>query len=423
MVRMHLNKAILFIFLPLFVVIFLAGLHSASALDNESVVTANFTPEYSTYTQGDKVVVNFTLKSNVDCSLTAFTLDLEFDSNKVTFAGIGQYITFGKDELSTYSKDVNSLRLLFVTGGKGISLKANTETNVLTFNFTSSDSQVGDCVIKSNIFDGVDAEPKSISIGCEPEFKFALNEYVEPDSRLKTLSSNVGKLSPEFDPDITQYAMDVSEDTSQVVMFATTQDENSKVTVSRKNLYKAGTQTPIIVTCKSSEGDTTQYTVTVYRALDEETDSSDGDKDKDKGKTDSNSGSNKEQGKDESTIDDSVAGYTIDGAGYTGGSRGSGGSTKTTTTVKRADSDSNPESFASGDLSGNTDSEQKEFFVERSRFVPFMLIVIALLIALVSGVIIYETRNKKKENLEEDVLVDLEESSSCEEGETKECLK
>lgn len=82
---------------------------------------------------------------------------------------------------------------------------------------------------------------------------------------LTALQPSEGVLEPAFSPDTFAYFLRVSSETREVI-FQASANSGATVTVNRKTLFKAGSETDIIVTVRSDDRkEKAEYIVTVYR--------------------------------------------------------------------------------------------------------------------------------------------------------------
>ncbi|WP_195986231.1 cadherin-like beta sandwich domain-containing protein [Clostridium sp. D33t1_170424_F3] len=82
---------------------------------------------------------------------------------------------------------------------------------------------------------------------------------------LTALQPSEGVLEPAFSPDTFTYFMRVSSETREVIFQAGT-SPGATVTINRRTLFKAGSETDIVVTVRSENGkEKAEYVVTVYR--------------------------------------------------------------------------------------------------------------------------------------------------------------
>lgn len=82
---------------------------------------------------------------------------------------------------------------------------------------------------------------------------------------LTALQPLQGVLEPSFSPEVLAYSMRVDSETREVA-FQASATPGATVTINRKTLYKAGSETDIVVTVRSEDKkEKTEYVVTVYR--------------------------------------------------------------------------------------------------------------------------------------------------------------
>lgn len=325
-------------------------LNSKVLAQNNKTAEISFNSESSAFVQGENLALNFKLKPNFNGNIQAFIINLYFNSSDLSFKGIGKFASIDSSDLSYFSSG-DKIRILYVASNNGFSVKQNEDNAILGFNFKINSDAQNQSFIKATVEELIDDHHDNINLAnSESDFNFSISAYQQIDKRLKALASNVGKLDPEFDPDITQYALEVPESTKQVLLSATPMDNRASVKVNRKNLFKAGSQTPIYVTVKTASGDTMQYTVTVNR-LDSDDISNSNNKNKD--------------------------------------SKGANGS--------KTSGSKNNKNGSGSSLFDNTNGQNNNFFVKQSKFLPIMVIILSLLLAFIGYLFILE--NKKKDIL------------------------
>ncbi len=352
----------------------------------QNPVSAKFSTDFSSYAQNDDVVLNFSLNSDQNRYISAFILDIEFDPTILAFNGLGKYISMNSDDLTCFEND-SHIKVLYLSQNDGICLNPNLDTNILTFNFSVQDANLGDYSIKTSVVELVDDSPLVLDTSYNKQVDFSVSESSRIDCRLKSLSTNVGKLDPDFSPNIKNYALNVSADTQQVIVFATAINEENKVTVSRKTLYKTGTQTPIVVSCKASSGESMDYLITVNRASEEDIFN--------KTSTKSNTKTYK-NGNSSASIKKSSAAYN------NGQSQGRG-----TGYINNG----GPGSTQNDDESG--------FLVKKSKYLPFVVITVALLIVFICALFLFFDKNKKNNKKTIENII----SDDSEEGALEKCVK
>jgi hypothetical protein len=93
-----------------------------------------------------------------------------------------------------------------------------------------------------------------------------ISNYVPSgDNTLKDLTVQEGTLTPDFDPEITEYEMEVPFEVEKLTIDALANDEKATVEISDTTLV-AGETTVITVTVTAENGDVKVYTIQVTRA-------------------------------------------------------------------------------------------------------------------------------------------------------------
>lgn len=241
------------------------------ASDSGSVSTS-LTSDFDEAAIGSSFTVDFSITPNFSDNISAFSIDLSFPSNKLSFSSITNNYNFSSSELQCYQTG-NTIKILYLTENSGFSVTEGIESDILSINFNVNDTSYGDCNITAKTYGIVTDSLNNIAITDEnSNLCMQLCAYVPTDCRLSSLSSSIGSLSPDFNGDITTYDLDVPSDTNQVILSAEAIDPTTTVKVARKTLYKAGTTTPITVTVKASSGDSLDYLVNVNRASQSDSD-------------------------------------------------------------------------------------------------------------------------------------------------------
>ncbi len=354
----------------------------------ENSVNAYFSSDLSSYSQNDDIVINFSMSAQQEQSISAFILDIEFDSSNLTFNGLGKYISMSSNELNYY-QSANKIKVLYLSSYDGIQIGKEYSTNILTLNFSTQNSNLGQYAIKTSVTQIANLQLSENNINYNEQVDFWVEESSKIDCRLKTLVPSSGKLDPEFSPGIKNYSLSVSSDTQQIIMSATPMDESNKVTVSRKNLYKAGTRTPIVITCKADNGDYMDYIVTVDRANEDNSNETISNKTSTKTNSKSNKSGN------------SSASVKKSSNSYGNGQNSNGYITNS------------PNSFQ--------DNNNSDFFVERSKYLPLVIITITLLITFICVFVIYF--NKKKNNKDKVQMLDDIKIEEAEKGDINEWIR
>lgn len=94
----------------------------------------------------------------------------------------------------------------------------------------------------------------------------APNRVPSSNCDLEFLEVTDYKLSPAFQPDITDYVLWLPYETTNVEILATPADSRATVTVVGNKGFKAGQDNPILVTCTAEDGTQKTYVITAKRA-------------------------------------------------------------------------------------------------------------------------------------------------------------
>ncbi len=84
------------------------------------------------------------------------------------------------------------------------------------------------------------------------------------NASLKTLKIDPSELTPEFNPELFEYSVSVSNDTTQMVITAMPEDTKSSVSITGNDLLKEG-ENKVIVSVLAESGNIIEYTINVTR--------------------------------------------------------------------------------------------------------------------------------------------------------------
>lgn len=138
--------------------------------------------------------------------------------------------------------------------------KLELESNTASYEIIGNSNFVGEDIMNKVII-RVTAENGAVR-------DYILNVYQRPDSffsnRLLSMSISEGKLAPDFNPDINNYATTVSNSISELIIEVTKEDEYATVTGAGRITLGVG-RNVIPITVTSKDGVSNVYTLVVYR--------------------------------------------------------------------------------------------------------------------------------------------------------------
>ena len=98
----------------------------------------------------------------------------------------------------------------------------------------------------------------------------ANNPTLSANANLKSLTPSKGTLTPQFNPNTTNYTIDVNYDVTSLTLSAAAEESGAKTVVSGKNTLEVGSNTRTI-TVTAPNGSTKTYTVVIRRAAQQTT--------------------------------------------------------------------------------------------------------------------------------------------------------
>lgn len=176
--------------------------------------------------------------------------------------------TFSSTSKTMYTTGNINLRSSWSTSSQATSVPAGTEVTVTG---TSTDNINGFVWYRVSYNGQTKYVASSLLTATKPEEKTDDKEDKEDDKKekstnkaLKDLVIENYKLTPDFDPDITKYSVEVSKKVEKLEISAITEDENAKVEVTGNSNFKVGTNT-VKVTVTAEDGTKRTYTISVTK--------------------------------------------------------------------------------------------------------------------------------------------------------------
>lgn len=220
--------------------------------------------------------------------LKPFKLELDYNHDIFDFKEFVCNSPFSKNDfsannnpslltiLSNFKKiiNINFQNRIFYLGDIVLSIKDNSASGEQTFDCSFVQNEFYNETIKSS--SSVTLTPSQTSFSSKSSSsrpktylnpKIIQNQKNKSSGKLKSITPNVGTLSPSFDPNIFEYSIDVDENVQYVEIDAVPQENDSTVKISRRKLLAAG-KTTIIKIIVSNKGGKTIYIVKVNRGID-----------------------------------------------------------------------------------------------------------------------------------------------------------
>lgn len=205
---------------------------------------------------GNLTTYDIRVEFNVDSSLTFNKLRVTFDNDDpipVNFENCDEY---GVYRLDASAESKKAKIEMFDSSNNAMSFKVNGSTNK-TVNLVGGDNEI---------------ELSVTSGGYSKVYTLIISKKGE--AKLKSLVPSVGKLSPSFNSETTDYTITVPTDTNSIAFTPTTVDNSSTIKV--KNVTVASGkksqdikldegENKVSITVKTKDGDTTVYNIVVTR--------------------------------------------------------------------------------------------------------------------------------------------------------------
>jgi len=172
-----------------------------------------------------------------------YEIQVKFDNSKLKYKKFNYKGSFKKSSLKMDKSE--GLRKISYNPENDYKKPKKAEPESLEFVFeVKNDAPACETVIESKFvnFDTSEEEPIISKI-----VKLAGNPDLDK-CKIQSLTSEAGKLIPEFNPEIFEYEMNVEEDIKEVTFNIDPMIEDLKVKVNRKKLRRAGESTDITIT-------------------------------------------------------------------------------------------------------------------------------------------------------------------------------
>ena len=250
-------------------IIFLLSLTAVNAADFSVKIEKN--PE-GTFTPKSEVHIPIKVENYSDYNfLTPFTLEIDYNHNIFGFKRFECNSPYSEKNFT--SKENNSSLII-----------SSNFKEIIPLPFKSEKFLLGDIVLfvkdsassgQHSVFSKFHSPDKVIESRAQINVSSNENSSLSPETiknqknksgcKLKSITPNVGSLSPSFNPNIFEYGIDVGENVQYLELKAEPQESNSGVKISRRKLEPAGNTTTIRITVSNGK-DKTIYVVKVHRA-------------------------------------------------------------------------------------------------------------------------------------------------------------
>lgn len=210
-------------------------------------------------------IVELKIKINESTAVAGFRIRVSYDESVLNFAGTETSTAIESGTLQTNSESNPVYSVYVCNTGKGYAPKLS--GTILTFLFqVRSDASAGQTDLCACVDETCDYSEKSMDLDTYSTLTLNIKPSQSNQAYLTALEPSQGELNPAFSPDIHYYGLNVDSGVHSVT-FRADAGEGGSVKVSRKSLFGAGTDTPILITVISADKKTqTQYHVTVSRA-------------------------------------------------------------------------------------------------------------------------------------------------------------
>ncbi len=254
------RKRFMVALLPLLLAVLLCPLSGAKA---ETAPYFTFSLDRAEASAGDLVRVRVQARAASEPA-AGFRARVFYDSDSLSFVGTESSAVIQSGTLETNSVS-NPVCCVYVCNTDRKTAPSLTG-NVLTFVFrVCSGAKAGKSAVTAEVDQICGYDGASLASGCEGDMQFRIQRASSSQAALRDLEPSQGSLSPDFSPDVHDYEMWVSSDVDSVTFSADAFDGGT-VKISRRSLHAAGSDTLIVITVTSGDGDSKAvYQVTVHR--------------------------------------------------------------------------------------------------------------------------------------------------------------
>lgn len=222
-----------------------SNIPSISAKASSATITfSTSTPEVK---KGDSFSVVLTIKSQA--TIGDFEAYIFYDSDIMEFKTGGSYIS-GGDGLLRVS-DMNTE----MTGTeKKYSMKFR------AIDVGACEVGISDTAIAYDYDEGSEMSVSSNRLS----ISVVSSEKLSNNNNLESLKISPGTLNPVFDPKVTEYTTEVTNDTDKIFVSGVSADKNATVSVAGNDKLKQGSNS-VVISVKAPSGDVKKYIITVMK--------------------------------------------------------------------------------------------------------------------------------------------------------------
>ncbi len=220
----------------------------------------------STQAPGGKVKFEVFATSKNLTTLSTFRININFDDSKLYYKNIkaSDLITSGTFKLK---ESPGSITAIYLESKSGLKLESEKVTSLFEITFSSDENIDYDLInISASVDFAIDSNYQPANISNSMDQSLIISRPLPANSSLQALIPSCGNLVPEFNPDITNYYVDVESDVDSITFDAIPTDDDSIVKINKKKLGKQGSSTEIDITVNASDrSSSTVYCVNVNR--------------------------------------------------------------------------------------------------------------------------------------------------------------
>lgn len=244
----------------LLIVCFPAGVHA------ETMPYFTFSLNTQEVFANDEIEVQINANEMPDTA-AGFRMAISFDDTRLSFVRTetSAQIKTGTMDTNSAGNPIYSVYVCNVDKGLAPVLSGNIISFVFQVKEGAAEGRAG---FHARIDQICNYQEQSLNLDYEEDLSFSVLSAGQPSGAayLKSLVPAFGQLSPSFSPDNFVYSMEVPYNVSSVEFMAEA-GEGGSVSISRRTLGKEGSQTSIIASVTSADGQSVaQYVVLVRRA-------------------------------------------------------------------------------------------------------------------------------------------------------------
>lgn len=254
------RKLLIAAFLPLLLAVLFCPLSGAKG---ETAPYFTFSPDRTEVSSGDLVRVRVQARASSDPA-AGFRARVFYDSDCLSFVGTESSAAIQSGTLETNSVS-NPVCCVYVCNTDR-TVAPSLSGNALTFVFqVRSRAKSGKSTVTAEVDQICGYDSGALAPDCEGSMQLRIQSGSSSQAALRNLEPSQGSLSPDFSPDVHAYELRVPSDVDSVT-FGADAFSGGTVTVSRRSLHAAGSDTLITITVTSEDRNSKAvYQVTVHR--------------------------------------------------------------------------------------------------------------------------------------------------------------